>query len=236
MLGLAAGDWELRSDNPCIGIKRFPEKSRERFYSPEELTRIGTALTVAERDGTELPAFILLVRLLANTGMRLGEALGLQWRDIDLAEGAIRLGDAKAGARTVHLGADTIALLANVEGKTGWLFPGSTPDAPLSPASVGRAWDRIRIAATLSDGRLHDLRHTVGTYAALSGANAFAIRDLLGHKTLAMTNRYVERAADMVRNTANSVSARVTSAMATAPADDRQEAEVIPLKLSRKAN
>jgi integrase len=217
MLSLAAGDWELRTDNPCIGLKRFPEKSRERFYSPEELNRLGTALAEAEREGTELEAFILLVRLLANTGMRLGEALGLQWKDIDLQESAIRLGDAKAGARTVHLGADAVALLANVEKKQGYVIPGVKLDTPLSAASVGRAWDRIRIAAKLADGRLHDLRHTVGTYAALSGANAFAIRDLLGHKTLAMTNRYVERAADMVRSTANSVSARVSGAMQGGP-------------------
>jgi integrase len=79
MLTLAATDWGLREGNPCTGIKRFPERKRERFFSDAELARIGDALAAAERDGAEAPGFILLVRLLATTGMRLGEALGLEW-------------------------------------------------------------------------------------------------------------------------------------------------------------
>ena len=49
----------------------------------------------------------------------------------------------------------------------------------------------IRDRAGLTDVRLHDLRHTTGTYAGAAGLNAFIVRDLLGHKTLAMTGRYV---------------------------------------------
>jgi hypothetical protein len=75
MLSLAAADWELRSDNPCIGVKRFPEHPRERFFTDDELAKIGTALSTAEAEGLEVPSFVLLVRLLATTGMRLGEAL-----------------------------------------------------------------------------------------------------------------------------------------------------------------
>jgi integrase len=59
-----------------------------------------------------------------------------------------------------------------------------------------KVWGRIRTAAQLSDVRLHDLRHTVGTYAGQSGANAFLVRDLLRHKNLAMTGRYVNRSDD----------------------------------------
>jgi integrase len=43
----------------------------------------------------------------------------------------------------------------------------------------------------IADVRLHDLRHTVGSHAGQSGANAFLVRDLLRHKNLAMTGRYV---------------------------------------------
>jgi integrase len=93
-------------------------------------------------------------------------------------------------------------------------------------------WRKVRELAGIEDARLHDLRHTYGTYAALSGANAFAVRDLLGHKTLAMTNRYVERAADMVRATVDSVSGRVAAAMKP---DNVQTAEVVELP-KRKHN
>jgi integrase len=44
--------------------------------------------------------------------------------------------------------------------------------------------------------RVHDLRHGLATQAARDGASALVIRDLLGHKTLAMANRYVARVQD----------------------------------------
>jgi integrase len=213
MMSLAATEWELREDNPCAGIKRFRERPRERFFADDELAKIGDALAAAERDGTEQPGFILLVRLLATTGMRLGEALGLLWSDADLAGRAIRLRDAKAGARTVHLGAAAVAILDAVEEKSGYVVHGLDPAAQLSVTTAENAWRRLRTRAGIIDGRLHDLRHSVGTFAALAGANAFAVRDLLGHRTLAMTGRYVERAADMVRATADAVSSRVAAAL-----------------------
>jgi integrase len=213
MLSLAAMDWELREDNPSIGIKRFPERKRERFFSDDELARIGEALAVAERDATELSGFILLVRLLATTGMRLSEALTLRWADVDVPAHAIRLRDAKAGARTVHIGAAAVALLATFDDKNGPVVRG-LDGQPLSRNVAEKAWMRLRERAGLPDARLHDLRHSVGTFAALAGANAFVVRDLLGHKTLAMTGRYVERAADMVRATADAVSNRVAAALA----------------------
>jgi integrase len=83
----------------------------------------------------------------------------------------------------------------------------------------------MRSAAQLDDVRLHDLRHTVGTYAAQSGANAFLVRDLLRHKNLAMTGRYVNRADEPVRTLSDQVGERISAAMAGKPA-----AVVMPLK------
>jgi integrase len=226
MLNLASMDWGLREGNPCTGIKRFPERKRERFFSDDELARIGNALAAAERDGTEAPGFVLLVRLLATTGMRLGEALGLEWNDVDLQGRAIRLRDAKAGARTVHLGAAAVTILDAVKERVGHVVHGPDPAMALSAPSAERAWARLRQRADIPDGRLHDLRHTAGTFAALTGANAFVVRDLLGHRTLAMTGRYVERAADMVRATADAVSSRVAAALNAGTATP---AQVVPI-------
>jgi integrase len=222
MLALAATEWQLRDDNPCTGIKRFPEKKRERFFADDGLARIGEALAAVDREGAEMPGFILLVRLLAVTGMRLGEVLALQWSDVDLAARTIRLRDSKAGARTVHLGAAAVAILDASLDKGGYVVHGLDPATSLPASRAQHAWARLRQRAGIPDGRLHDLRHSVGTFAALAGANAFVVRDLLGHKTLAMTGRYVERAADMVRATADAVSNRVAAALnagSTAPAE-----------------
>ena len=229
MLSLAATEWEFRSDNPCIGIKRFPEKVRERFYSDEEMRKFGNVLSECEKAKSELPGVILLVRLLAATGMRLGEGLTVRWEDVDLPGRAIRLRDAKAGARTVHLGAEAVVLLDSVKKEKGFIVTGTDPGKPLTAGAMESAWRRIRAKAGIPDGRMHDLRHTFGTYAALGGANAFAVRDLLGHKTLAMTGRYVERAADMVRSTADIVSKRVSIAMTV-----RSEKEAVIIELPQR--
>src|SRR5262249_7305085 len=156
MLSLSAKEWELRPDNPAIGVKRFPERARERFFSDTELAKIGGALAIVERENAELPGFILLIRLLATTGMRLGEALGLQWPNVDLQSRAIRLPEAKAGARTVHLGAAAVAILDAVpeSERAGYVVSGAEP---LSSSIAQHAWARLRERAGLADGRLHDL-------------------------------------------------------------------------------
>jgi integrase len=226
LLSLAATEWQLRTDNPCIGISRFPEKQRAQYLADDDLAAIGKELAAAERENKELPGFILLVRLLATTGMRLGEVLALHWDNINLADRAIQLRDAKAGDRTVHLGAAAVALLDTIEDKSGHVVRGLDATQPLSVSTAQNAWRRLRAKAGVPDGRLHDLRHSVGTFAALAGANAFVVRDLLGHKTLAMTGRYVERAADMVRATADAVSNRVARAL---NAGSNAPAEVVKL-------
>lgn len=66
---------------------------------------------------------------------------------------------------------------------------------------------------------MHDLRHTVGTYAGQTGANAFLIRDKLGHKTLAMTGRYVNRDADPLRALSDKVEERITAALDARPGE-----------------
>jgi integrase len=227
ILNLAVYDWELRETNPCTRIRQFPERARDRFYSEGEMRRIGQVLAAMEEEKKEAHGFVLLIRLLATTGMRLSEVLSLRWSDIDLTNRTIRLRDAKAGPRTVHLGIETIGILGAIAQKSGWVIGGREPGRPLTTYAAESGWKRLRARAGLENARLHDLRHTVGTYAAVTGANAFAIRDLLGHKTLAMTGRYVERAADIVRGTADAVSIRVTAALA---GDTGQEPTVVPLQ------
>jgi integrase len=115
MFSLAVKDWELLSVNPALGVKMFREVKRERYASDNDLARIGRWLLDAEKAGTVRPGFALAVRLLALTGMRLGEVLTLEWSAVDIEGGVIRLADAKAGARIVVLGAPARALLAALE-------------------------------------------------------------------------------------------------------------------------
>jgi integrase len=100
-LSLAFKDWELRGDNPAIGIKPFPESARERFFSDVELGRIGEALTKLESEGIVTLGAGRVVRLLALTGMRLGEVRTLKWDWLDLEHHCFRLPTARRVTRPI---------------------------------------------------------------------------------------------------------------------------------------
>jgi integrase len=228
MFALAVKDWDLLSVNPALGVKMFREMKRERFASDDDLTRIGRWLADGEKAGTVRPGFALAVRLLALTGMRLGEVLSLEWSAVDIDGSVIRLADAKAGARLVALGAPARALLAALDAHGRFVVTGDDLASQLPRTTFRTGWRDLRAGTGLADLRPHDLRHTAGTFAAQAGANAFLVRDLLGHKTLAMTGRYVERAADPLRAVADQVSGRVAAAM------DGRKAGVVSLDRARR--
>jgi integrase len=121
------------------------------------------------------------------------------------------------------------ALVEENKGRSEWVLPSvSNPKQPISRSGIETVWQKIRIAAEIEDVWIHDLRHTVGTYAGQTGANAFLVRDLLRHKNLAMTGRYVNRDDSPVRTLSDQVGERIAAAMAGRPA-----AEVVPLKTTR---
>lgn len=222
--------WGMRPDgsNPCRHVKRYPETRRERFLNEAELIRLGGALATAESEGRELPGVMAAVRLLALTGCRLGEIIGLRWADVDFEAAALRIRDAKAGGRAHTVGARVLALLDSLPRDGEWVVFSTSPDRPIPVSTIERAWVRLRKRATLGDARLHDLRHTMGTFAAQAGANAFLVRDKLGHKTLSMAGRYVGRDADPLRVLSDKVESRIAAAMAGGPG------EVVALDARRK--
>ncbi|WP_208621247.1 tyrosine-type recombinase/integrase [Azospirillum oryzae] len=224
--------WGFRPDepNPCRKIERYKEAKRERFLSEGELATLGAVLS--EREPTELPGVINGIRLLLLTGCRLGEVVGLRWDEVDLTAGALIIPEekGKAGARVHPIGAQTIAFLNELPRAGEWVLFGRDPKESLSKNTMENAWRRIREKAKLDDMRLHDLRHTVGTYAGQTGANAFLVRDKLGHKTLAMTSRYVNRDADPLRTLSDKVENRITAALNSQKGNPKaEESNVISL-------
>ncbi len=216
ILSLAVADWELVPVNVASGIPMFPEAKREAFGTDADLKAVGAYLNEAEADGRASSAFCGVVRLLALSGMRLGEVLGLERSSIDFQGGVIRLEDAKAGARSVPMPARVRDLLAGIP-KTGrtarFLFGFGEGERPITVGEFRTGWRHMRAATGLASLRPHDLRHGAATFGAQAGANAFLLRDFLGHKTLAMSGRYVERTAEPIRDLAETVAARVGAAL-----------------------
>lgn len=226
--------WEMRTDNPVIGIERAPEEKRQRFLSPGEITRLGAALAShPERASANA------VRLLLLTGARRGEVLGASWDQFDLARTATdKEGNehpapiwTKPAASTktnrdhrIPLSAPALQLLVAMKAESDtenerrarhrlapipYLFPGKD-NAPLT--EIKRFWASVCKTAGITGARIHDLRHTHASILASLGLSLPIIGALLGHTQAATTHRYAHLMDDPLRAATERVGAVVGAA------------------------
>ena len=178
--------WEPLT-NPVDSIKRdTPDNRRDRVlgdYTGEE-EALAAALSECKN-----PYVAPFVWLSIETAMRKSESLlTARWEDINWHRRILHLRDSKTGKRDVPLTLGAIALLECIPGREegGAIFK-TTADA------VDSAWERACARAGIQNLRIHDLRHTAATRLCerLSG-DIFALKQLTGHKTLQMLERYVK--------------------------------------------
>jgi integrase len=222
MFGLAE-EWGVRQEgsNPCRRIKKFEERSRERFLTSDELQRLGLALEEAERDG-EHPSGIGIIHLLVFTGCRRDEILTLQWSFVDFERSCLRLPDSKTGAKVVRLGAPALDLLSGLPRFTSpFVFPAARGAHKLRVGAghfvgIERIWQRVRTRAGLADVRLHDLRHTFASWSVMGGATLHMTGALLGHRQAGTTMRYAHFYAHLADDPVQAAADRVAGTIAGA--------------------
>ena len=201
MFNLAeAWGWRPSGRNPCRFVKRYKvEKRHERFLSAEELHRLGQALRAAPAERLASAHTAAAIRLLALTGCRRNEILGLRWEDLDFEAGEMRLADSKTGGRVVPLPPPAVKVLRELSRTPGnpWVFPGRKKGT--GQRNINESWERIRKRAGLDGVRLHDLRHSYASRALALGESLSMIGDLLGHRKVQTTARYAHLARDSVR-------------------------------------
>jgi len=156
-----------------------------------------------------------LWHLLAMTGLRRGEALGLRWEDLDLEAGRISVRRAlipngavvvvsepktARGRRSVALDPETVEVLKRQAGQqladqvqkgdkwtdTGLVFTKEDGEA-WHPEVVSRFFRSAVKRSRLPVIRLHDLRHTHATLALRAGIHPKVVSERLGHATIAIT-------------------------------------------------
>jgi integrase len=189
------------------------EQERERYLSPEELARLGKALSQAEESGAAWQA-VGCVKLLLATGLRKDEALSLKWSDVDLERRRLVLPETKTGRSVRPLSRSAIAILTGIRGRSSdsWLFPASRGAGHF--VGLQKVWVQIRSAARLGDVHLHDLRHTVGAAAASAGTSLVIVGRMLGHKKARSTERYAHVAPDVAADVADQIAEGIAHAVA----------------------
>lgn len=185
--------WEYRPQhtNPARGIEKAREEERDRTLSTSELSALGRALD----DSTVLnPSAVLAIRLAAVTGLRIGEILQMRWENVSLENGTLVLPTSKTGRRVHSLPSVAQSLLAEAPKAGEYVIFGRLPNKPMDYSAVRRNWAKACSEAGLEGVRLHDLRRTIMTEAAALGVGSHLLRDMVGHKTTAMADRYARRA------------------------------------------
>lgn len=217
MLAWAVGEGIIHA-SPASGVKRYQPRRMQRFLSAEELARLGEAVAAMESEGALHPYAAAVIRLLATTGCRKGEILGLQWPFVDFERRVLDLRDSKTGERPVPLGAAALAVLADLAriksaaGQPAWVFPAGR--GALGHYSFPyRDWQRVAARAGLANVRLHDLRHSFASLAVSSGTSLYVLSKLLGHSSQRMSERYAHLGDDPLRAAADATARRVADAM-----------------------
>ena len=195
-----AVEWEIVPTdfkNPARLSKkvRFTEKGRDRWVTSDELPALAKAIDAEANPYIRAAFWCYLL-----TGVRKSELLKAEWAHVDWQRKEIKLPDTKAGrTHFVPLTAPVLALLQDLPRleNNPHIFPGQRRGKHLTNISL--AWLRIRKAAGVEDVRLHDLRRTVGSWLAQSGATLHLVGAVLGHSKPSTTAVYARFADDHVR-------------------------------------
>ncbi len=189
-----AQEWKKLDRLPKIKLLRG-ETSREFVLSRLLEPRYLEALPAAMRD---------FAMFLTDTGLRVGEALKLEWPAVNLREnpGYIRVlaGDSmNHKPRPVPLTGRAREILRKRHQRPGIVFS-NADGAPFYHTWLDQQHAAVRATLKLpADFVLHSLRHTFGTRLGESGADAFTIMKLMGHSTITVSQKYVYPSSDAMK-------------------------------------
>ena len=178
--------------------KRHPKRTVIETFSREDLRAI-----LARCQRSRYPRRdVALVTLLLDTGLRIGEAIGLRLDDIDWTAGTLSV-DGKTGPRVVPFGRKSKAALKvyidrerrSAVPTTREVFLTRTGD----PMNVRMATHHVihlvrQAGVQVRKAGPHTLRHTFALEFIRAGGDSFSLQKMLGHSTLDMTRRYVHLA------------------------------------------
>lgn len=168
-------------------------RERVRFLNDDELKNV---LAAAE---THAPWMHAAVVTSLATGLRQGELLRLEWKDIDLEGKTVTVLISKnTKRRMVHLPTPAVDSLKKLRrngiiGRKTVFVDGNGEPADKSFLTVH--WNRVRTAAGLVDFRWHDLRHSCASFLAQNGASLVEIGSVLGHSSPSITAKYAHLVA-----------------------------------------
>jgi len=153
----------------------------------------------------------LMIELFYVTGMRRAELLGLKDTDIDFYSKTIQVTGKRNKQRLIPISDDTKSLIeqyiearnGQIENQSGYLFV-KEDGGQLYPMMVHRiVTENLKQVPTLSKTSPHVLRHTFATSMLNNGADINAVKEILGHSSLAATEIYTHTSFEELKKIYN---------------------------------
>jgi len=192
MMNLAVR-WKYAYHNPVRNVKLFKENNaRVKCLEQSQIDSLLGACDSMKKATYLKPIIIVAI----NTGMRKGEILRLKWKDVDFSNGLLYISISKNGE------SGYIPMNSTVQKTLKDLRPASNKanDDILSEyvfkfrgkllKDIRTAFEETLRRAGISDFVFHDLRHVFASHLVMNGIDLVSVKELLRHKTIAMTMRY----------------------------------------------
>jgi len=202
--------WEDASNNPVKDVDFLKEPpGRTRFLSEDEARRL---INVSSK---HLQPIVITA---LNTGMRRNEILSLRWNQVNIdnvMEPSIELIETKfQKKRFIPLNDTMVELLRNLRDENSkssepseFVFLSKYGKRLLS---VKKPFQYAKDKAGITDFRFHDLRHTFASHYVMNGGDLISLKEILGHTTMRMVERYSHLSSGYKRKMVNNLSGKFT--------------------------
>ena len=152
----------------------------------------------------------LILELLYGAGLRVNELVSIEWGDVEMSERELRVMGKGSKERRAYFGKPVQELLARwkdsaarkghaTEGNAPLFYPEKTGAKRLTERTVHRMVVAVSRQAGLYDVSPHTMRHSFATHMLERGAPLRVIQELLGHESLATTQKYLKVTVEQMK-------------------------------------
>ncbi len=190
--------WKKLETNPATGVKKLKteDSKKRRFLTDAECDQLLAASPL------ELyPIFFVLL----HTGMRKGEVINLEWKDIDFNRGVLKVQRKsfwvpKTGEREIPMSKKVEEVIRKLP-KTGSLVFSNGKGGAIEPNSLRKQLMDVAKKAGIPDlTEVHALRHTFASRLFMKGVDAPTVQKLMGHTKIDTTMIYTHQTQEHIRD------------------------------------
>jgi integrase len=194
-------------NNPVRGIRKPADGVKKRRLSDDEYRLLGRMLQQKGED-EQFKTTVQIIRHLALTACRRGEAINLIASEVDVGGSCLRLVDSKEGASVRPVGLPVLDLLAPLLSEDrGFVFKGTVDGKPL--VGFPRLWKKLVKDTPLAGVTPHVLRHSFSSIANDLGFTEATIGALMGHSRGTITGRYIHTVDSLLVMAADTVAGHI---------------------------